>query len=374
MASVDEDEEYDPSEDEEEGDLGVVGRGGQAGSGKRVDYDSDALDDDEDKPQKKKHVSTKRKRDSKSQSPSKKQSPVKKRRRIARDEDDDDDDLDLKEGQEVVGKVVQAPKTGRVPAGQISKNTLDFLSKLADPTCNDREWYVIFDFGLFKLTRALIEPVYRLAEQEWKDFVNKFTEVLIEADEQIPPLPPRDVIHRIYRDIRFSNDKTPYKRSFSASFSRSGRKGIFAGFRPGGESLIAGGTWCPGRNELATIRSNLMRNAKPFRDIISAPEFVEFFGEAKRQPNGERSNIFGAEDELKVAPKGVEKDHKDIDLLKCRSFAVVHRFLDTEVLEPDFNQKLADVARVLRPFVHCLNDLMTLQDQDEDDEDGDEDG
>jgi hypothetical protein len=53
--------------------------------------------------------------------------------------------------------------------------------------------------------------------------------VLVGADAQLPPLPPKDVIHRIYRDVRFSNDKTPYKRSFSASFSRSGRKGIFAG-------------------------------------------------------------------------------------------------------------------------------------------------
>ncbi|KAG7093334.1 hypothetical protein E1B28_007014 [Marasmius oreades] len=113
-----------------------------------------------------------------------------------------------------------------------------------------------------------------------------------------------------------------------------------------------------------------MRNSKPFRDIISAPDFVKIFGEAKPQSKGERSNIFGAEDELKVAPKGVVKDHKDIDLLKCRSFAVVHRFLDSEVLESDFNQKLANVARVLQPFVHCLNDLMTLQDHEE--EEGDE--
>lgn len=89
------------------------------------------------------------------------------------------------------------------------------------------------------------EPVYRLAEKEWKDFVESFTDVLIEADSQIPYLPPKDVIHRVYRDVRhytflmlsplipllqvrFSNDKTPYKTNFSATFSRGGRKGIFA--------------------------------------------------------------------------------------------------------------------------------------------------
>lgn len=91
------------------------------------------------------------------------------------------------------------------------------------------------------------EPVFRQAEKEWKDFVEEFTTDLVEADPQIPVLPPNDVVHRIYRDVRpylyltttsrslrflqvrFSNDKTPYKTGFSASFSRSGRKGIFAG-------------------------------------------------------------------------------------------------------------------------------------------------
>lgn len=141
--------------------------------------------------------------------------------------------------------------------GQISKNTFDFLNKLKDPKCNDREWSVcvplptlrfhplvpkftglnymvpsfscpFFANGDIDLNR-FSEPVYRLAEQEWKDFVSKFSDILVEeVDDQVPPLPPKDCIMRIYRDVRFSNDKTPYKKNFSASFSRGGRKGIFA--------------------------------------------------------------------------------------------------------------------------------------------------
>lgn len=80
--------------------------------------------------------------------------------------------------------------------------------------------------------------------------------------------------------------------------------------RPGNESLIAAGSWCPNRNELATIRSNIQRNSQRLRDIISAPDFVKFFGEAKPHPNGQRQNIFGSDDELKTAPKGVPKDHR----------------------------------------------------------------
>ncbi|KAI0357690.1 hypothetical protein OH77DRAFT_1421782 [Trametes cingulata] len=333
--------------------------------------DSEALDEDdlEDTKKKRKRTGSTSKKSPAKKSTPKKVSPKKtsasprKKRKIAQeDADEDEDDLELEDGQEVVGVVVQAPKTGRVPPGQISKNTLDFLSELKKPECNDREW------------RCCAEPVYRLAESEWKAFVEHFTDLLVEADPQIPHLPPKDVIHRIYRDIRFSNDKTPYKTGFSASFSRSGRKGIFAGFKPGGESIIAAGSWCPGKNELQTIRNNLLRSSRRLRRIISAPEFEALFGPARPHPKGLRQNVFGFEDELKVAPKGVDKTHKDIDLLKCRSFAVVHKFTDKQVLSPDFKHELARIVKVVRPFVHCLNDLMTIQNAGSGSEGEDEDG
>jgi Conserved hypothetical protein (DUF2461) len=98
------------------------------------------------------------------------------------------------------------------------------------------------------------EPVFRQAETEFKLFVEKLTDLFPEVDPQIPPLPPKDVIYRIYRDvrpkgcghrpdtdtaqIRFSNDKTPYKTNFAATFSRSGRKGIFAGCMSSCSSLV----------------------------------------------------------------------------------------------------------------------------------------
>lgn len=324
--------------------------------------DSDALDEESDGgakgPKKRKRAAP----GSKKASPRK--ASLRKKRKRADESDEDDDDLDLKEGQEVVGIVVKAPTTGWVPPGQISKNTFDFLSQLQKPECNDREW--------FKLN----EPVYRLAEKEWKAFIEELTPLLIEVDSQIPFLPPKDVIHRIYRDVRFSNDKTPYKTGFSGSFSRSGRKGIFAHYhimiKPGGQSLIAAGAWCPGKNELATIRSNIMRSPRRLRDIISNPDFVQHFGPPERHPDGNHQNIFGMDDELKTAPKGFEKTHPDIDLLKCRSFCVIHRFLDSEVLSPDFKESLCKVLKVMQPFVHCLNDMMTIQDNVPDNDGGEE--
>ncbi|KAG8744110.1 hypothetical protein FRC10_010791 [Ceratobasidium sp. 414] len=282
-----------------------------------------------------------------------------------KDSRSEDEDVSDEDGPVIVGRIVKAPETGRVPPGQISQNTLDFLMNLQDPAKNDREWF------------KLHEPVFRLAEKEWVAFVEAWVAMLVEVDDEIPPLPPKDVIHRIYRDMRFSNDKTPYKRNFSASTSRSGRKGIFAGFQPGNKTVIAAGVWCPGKNEVQSIRQAhprrcmdknvIFRNhARRLRQIIAEPSFVKLFGPpkplaTKKGQESKRQSIFGGEDELKVAPTGVNKNHRDIDLLKCRSFAVVHRFTDAQLLREDFLEKtLRPVLEELQPFVHCLNDYMTI--------------
>ncbi|KDQ56754.1 hypothetical protein JAAARDRAFT_132000 [Jaapia argillacea MUCL 33604] len=327
--------------------------------------DSDNLDEDFDE----KPSSNKRKRSPVKKSSTKSASPKKKLRKKSANDDESDD---LADGREVVGKIVQAPTTGRVPAGQISANTLDFLRQLKKPECNDREWCAVcllLSPSKLRQRQSYSEPVYRHAEQEWKAFIEEFTNLLVEVDTEIPPLPPKDVIYRIYRDIRFSNDKTPYKTGLSASFSRSGRKGIFAGFKPDGESLLAAGSWCPGKNELATIRSHIQRNPARLRRAITSPAFEKHFGEGKPHPKGLRRSIFGMDDELKTAPKGIDKNHPDIDLLKCRSFAVVHHFTEEQVLSPDFKEKLCRVVEIAMPFVHCLNDMMTLPVGDSDSED-----
>ncbi|KAH7888754.1 hypothetical protein F5I97DRAFT_1803163 [Phlebopus sp. FC_14] len=297
---------------------------------------------------------------------------ARKKRKVENEEPEEEDiTLELKDGQEIVGKVVQAPKTGWVSEGQVSQHTLDFLAHMQDPACNDRVWWATVTASFVsRLTRASrfklhdSEPVYRRCEKEFKHFIEAFTMMLIGVDPQIPQLPPRDVIHRIYRDIRFSNDKTPYKKGFSASFSRSGRKGIYAFCQPeiksGNESMLAAGAWCPAKNELSTIRSHIRHSSRRIREIISGPEFVRHFGEPRPHPHGERQSIFGREDELKTAPKGIDKNHPDIDLLKCRSFAVSRTFTDEQVLGSTFIQDLGEVARILRPFVHCLNDMITL--------------
>ena len=111
--------------------------------------------------------------------------------------------------------------------------------------------------------------------------------------------------------------------------SRGGRKGIWACYHlsisPNGNLIIAGGVWQPGKNELASIRQRLTNEPQRFRDVINEEEFVKLFGPGKVHSKGKRQNVFGHDDQLKVAPKGIDKGHKDIDLLKLKSVAVVHK-------------------------------------------------
>ncbi|GMK54461.1 hypothetical protein CspeluHIS016_0110470 [Cutaneotrichosporon spelunceum] len=263
----------------------------------------------------------------------------------------DDDDVDLDDFQEVVGRIYPAPKTGRVPAGRISRNTLLFLKALMNPVNNDRDWF------------RSHEPAFRQAEKEYRDFVDVLQERMSEVDEEVPVLPAKDVCHRIYRDVRFSSDKTPYKCNFAFTTSRGGRKGIWAKYHlyiEPGYSLMACGLWQPDKVLLQRLRNRILGNPGPgaFRDAISRPQFVALFGAAEPGENGRRQNVFGHDDELKTAPKGIDKTHPQIDLLRLRTIAVVKHFTDEEVLDPGFRNKLADVVSVMAPFVHMLNDYI----------------
>lgn len=197
-------------------------------------------------------------------------------------------------------------------------------------------------------------------------------------------------MHRIYRDVRFSKDKTPYKRYMCASHSRTGRKGPFALYyvhvQPGGKSFLGVGCWSPSADVLKLIRAEILSNPKPLRKILAKEAFVELFGEPKPRMDGKRSSIFGGDDQLKNAPKieGVDKTHKDIDLLKCvpfspleyvreradaqpprlarrcRSFAVETHFSDEVVASPGFLDKLKHAMSVASEFAQYLNEVRSL--------------
>lgn len=159
----------------------------------------------------------------------------------------------------------------------------------------------------------------------------------------------RTKVFRINRDIRFSKDKTPYNVHRSASYSREGahrRGGYYLRIEPGA-SAMAGGFFNPESADLLRIRKEFELDAEPIRAILKASKFNKAFGG------------FNTEHQVKTAPKGFSKDHPNIDLIKNKSFFVVHNFTDAEVLAPDFGDKLLQHYALLRPFFDYMSEVLT---------------
>lgn len=252
-----------------------------------------------------------------------------------------------------VTKLTAAPKQRHQP-GKIARPVVDFLAKLADPRYNNRDWFRANDC------------VWRWVKEDWEAFVGHYLQDIIDkVDETVPYLPFKDLVYRIHRDIRFSNDKTPYKKTLMATFSRGGRKGPFAGYhlciRANGESALHAGLWEPPAEILATLRRNIDEKTREFvrfNDVITDKAFGECFGSSK--PNlskGVKGSLWGR-DELKSAPKGFDKTHPRIHLLRLKSFCVSHYLSDDEVVQHDFKEKLIKTARLAKPFVEALNEMI----------------
>jgi len=155
-------------------------------------------------------------------------------------------------------------------------------------------------------------------------------------------------VFRINRDIRFSKDKTPYNVHRSASFSRAGahrRGGYYLRIEPG-KSAMAGGFFSPEPADLLRIRKEFEMDASEIRKVLSATDFKKAFGD------------FNQEYAVKTAPKGFSKEHPNIDLIKLKSYFVVHNFSDKEVLSADFKDNLIHHYELLRPYFDYMSDVL----------------
>ncbi|CAM1362714.1 conserved protein of unknown function [Tenacibaculum soleae] len=213
---------------------------------------------------------------------------------------------------------------------QLEKSTLQFLQNLKEN--NNREWY------------AEQKDIFKEVQNQAKDFYAQIRENLEKHD-----VVDKFKLFRIYRDVRFSKDKTPYQPHFAGSFSRKGkhlRGGYYLRIRPG-ESFLAGGFWEPNKEDLLRIRKEIEMDASDFRDILKDPEFVQLFG----------GKFEGSE--LKSAPRGFDKSHPDIDLLRKKGFIAVRNFSDKEVLSKDFLSEINRSYKALRPFFNLMSDVLT---------------
>ena len=214
----------------------------------------------------------------------------------------------------------------------IEAATFKFLKRLKEN--NNRRW--------FETHRS----DYEAARADVLDMVDHLIAGIADFDPPIIELTPEDCLFRIYRDARFSPDKTPYKIHFGAFMTDRGRKvdraGYYVHVQPG-ECLLAGGLYMPPARELKAVRQMILNDSRTLRRIISRPQFVKFFG---RTLPGRR---------LKTAPRDIPRDHADIDLLQLTSFEVWSSLKDIQLQKPDFTEYAVSVFEAMRDFVHWLN-------------------
>ncbi|KAI3394516.1 hypothetical protein diail_2605 [Diaporthe ilicicola] len=294
----------------------------------------------------------------------------------AEDEEDDDDELDEDEEPRVT--IIPLKKmrgTGGVDYedDRLHQNTMLFLKDLK--ANNKRSWLKSND------------PEYRRSLQDWNSYVETLTDKIIAADPTIPELPLKDVVFRIYRDIRFSNDPTPYKPHYSVAFSRTGRKGPYACYyvhcEPG-SSFVGGGLWHPDAAQLAKLRASIDERPRRWRRVLLEDSFrAAFLPGSTRGDEKSCLKAFceaNAENSLKTKPKGFDADHRDIELLKLRNFTVGKKIPDSVFTADDSQDQMVNIIRAMVGYVGFLNDVvmpdpnMDSDSSSEDEEDGDEDG
>lgn len=211
----------------------------------------------------------------------------------------------------------------------LQKSNLEILAELKDN--NNREWFTAHKSEF-------------LAE---KKKVEIFFQAILENLKKHDSIESLKMF-RIYRDVRFSKDKTPYKTHFSGHFVRatkSRRGGYYLQISPS-NSFLASGFWAPNKEDLFRIRKEFEMDTTEIRKIIAEPNFKKYFGELKG-------------DSLKTAPRGFDKEHPDMDLIRMKQFIAVRNFSDNEVLSPNFLNEVDNSFKAIRPFLNYMSDVLT---------------
>lgn len=192
------------------------------------------------------------------------------------------------------------------------------------------------------------KTAYQNAKEDVEQFVQQVIEGLGKIDPDIATLQPKDCIFRIYRDVRFSKDKTPYKTNMGASFSRGGKKVPTAGYyfhcEPGGQSMTGGGLWMPMPPHLAKVRQEIDYNFEEWKKIVGNKNFKKIF------PNG----VEGIE-VLSRPPKGYDDQNPAIEYLKMKCYIVTHDLTDADLSSKSLLKETLNTFAAMKEFIDFLN-------------------
>jgi len=217
------------------------------------------------------------------------------------------------------------------------ESVLEFLKVLARN--NNREWF------------TENKKSYQESLELFRSFVGKLLAGITEFDPSLGDIVAKDAIFRIYKDVRFSKDKSPYKTHFGSWMAKGGRKSTDAGYyfhlEPD-NTFMAAGVYMPPKEKLDLIRQEIVFHPEAYLEIINDPGVIN---------NYERG---GKEDRLKKGPLGFPKDFKYMDELKYRHYIFSKQYDRAEVLGDDFSGIVIDDFRGLYPLVDYLNQRSRL--------------
>lgn len=215
----------------------------------------------------------------------------------------------------------------------LSPSVFSFLNDLKKN--NNREWFSEHKHRYIEAHEQMISFAEALLEE-------------MKQHDQLATSTGKKSLMRIYRDVRFSKDKSPYKPRFAGSFSRIKpqlRGGYFFGIEPG-NTMIGGGFYGPQPDDLKLIRNHIVQDDTDLREVLNSAEFKETFGELRGE-------------QLKTAPKGFDPDHPAIDLLRYKSLYAFRPFTDEEVVAPNFLQEVVKTFLTIRPFFDVMTEYLT---------------
>jgi uncharacterized protein (TIGR02453 family) len=212
----------------------------------------------------------------------------------------------------------------------ITKDVFSFLKKLKQN--NNREWFHEH------------KTAFKTIETEVKQFYAQVFEQLNTVDSI-----DAFKLFRIYRDVRFSKNKLPYKTHFGGSFHRTKpelRGGYYLHIAPQNESFIATGFWDPNKEDLFRIRKEFEIDSDEIRELMAQPKFKSVWGALQG-------------DALKSAPRGFDKNDPNIDLIRRKQFIFTKKFTDKEVLSKGYGQQIITDFKVIRPYFDYMSAVLT---------------
>jgi uncharacterized protein (TIGR02453 family) len=219
----------------------------------------------------------------------------------------------------------------------IMKNIFSFLEALAQN--NNRDWF------------QDNKKTYQAALETFREFIGTILTGISKTDPSVGNLEAKDTIFRIYKDVRFSKDKTPYKTHFGGWMAKGGRKSTDAGYyfhlEPG-NTFMAAGVWMPPKEQLTLIRQEIMYNPSEFFKVINDPVINKGY---------ERG---GKEDMLKKGPVGFPKDFEFMEEIKYKHFIFSKNYENKELIKSGFAEKVTHDYKGLYPLVDYLNHAMSF--------------